>query len=509
VRFTSPSRRAAGLLAVTTIGLSTAVLSVTGIASAQDFQPNGTDSYTVTSDGAADSDNDFDVYDASSLTIPTGYCSVDWYVSGARGGASSSDAFGSGGIGIDATTAVTAGEKYLFSVGENGGNATPDDVEAATNGAVGTAGTPNGQAGSGDDDGGYGGGGGGSTTVSLATDPESDPVVVFEAPGGTGGEVSDTSTVGGAGGGEVKYPASATEVDQSESWGAEIVASVNPCDVPDSDDTSDDSGDISDTPTDNTQVDDTPMVEVPGPVTASVKAGVQSVTFSWTAPADTEGLTSYTMEAYLQVSDDVDPATIPVDTKSVLSCDAPVTATTCTVAAAPGFTYGGHVEALYGDYAYGDTPAGSTGVVSAPAKPSASVPTAQGTLTSDDADGKVVAGEKITISGKDFLPGSTVDLIVYSSPVELGTATVLDDGTFSAIVVLPKGLENGTHHLVATGVDVNGNVRNLVVEVTVSGGTAVLAYTGFSALPYAGAGAVALLAGAGLLVAGRRRSAQH
>ncbi|SDY39750.1 hypothetical protein SAMN05661080_03352 [Modestobacter sp. DSM 44400] len=72
-------------------------------------------------------------------------------------------------------------------------------------------------------------------------------------------------------------------------------------------------------------------------------------------------------------------------------------------------------------------------------------------------------------------------------------------------------LANGTHHLVAAGVDVNGDPRYLVTEVPVSGGTAVvtaagLAYTGFTPLPFIGAGALALLAGAGLLVASRRRA---
>ena len=74
-------------------------------------------------------------------------------------------------------------------------------------------------------------------------------------------------------------------------------------------------------------------------------------------------------------------------------------------------------------------------------------------------------------------------------------------------MTLPKDLTNGTHNLLATGVDANGNVRNLVVEVNVSGGTAVLANTGFSALPFAGAGALALLGGGGLLLAARRRTA--
>ncbi len=47
----------------------------------------------------------------------------------------------------------------------------------------------------------------------------------------------------------------------------------------------------------------------------------------------------------------------------------------------------------------------------------------------------------------------------------------------------------------------------MVIEVTVSGGTAALAVTGFEALPYAAAGALALLAGGGLMVATRRRQA--
>ena len=81
------------------------------------------------------------------------------------------------------------------------------------------------------------------------------------------------------------------------------------------------------------------------------------------------------------------------------------------------------------------------------------------------------------------------------------------DGSFSATVDLPTDLPNGTHHLVAAGVDENGNPRYLVTEVTITGGTTAsgLAYTGFSAAPFLGAGALALVAGGGLLVASRRR----
>src|SRR3954452_14786804 len=88
-------------------------------------------------------------------------------------------------------------------------------------------------------------------------------------------------------------------------------------------------------------VDEGPLFTHPAPASAALKAGVQSLTFQWAPPSDTEGLTGYTMEAYLHFDDNIDPAAIPVDTKSVLSCDAPAGATSGTVLAAAGFTYAG------------------------------------------------------------------------------------------------------------------------------------------------------------------------
>jgi hypothetical protein len=81
-------------------------------------------------------------------------------------------------------------------------------------------------------------------------------------------------------------------------------------------------------------------------------------------------------------------------------------------------------------------------------------------------------------------------------------------------VTIPAGLAVGTHHLLATGVDQNGNVRNLVIEVAVDAAGAGtvnkvrergLAYTGASIALPVGGGLLALLAGGGLLVASRRR----
>ncbi|TWH75289.1 hypothetical protein JD78_03844 [Modestobacter roseus] len=253
----------------------------------------------------------------------------------------------------------------------------------------------------------------------------------------------------------------------------------------------------------------TPHHYIDGPATATMTAGPSSVTFTWTAPAeDAAKVTGYRAQAFPQEFEgDWEAPGAPV----IAQCEAPAGATSCVAAASPGYSYAGYVSTEEGEYQGGDTDAGTTAVIAGPSIPT-TLPTADGVLTTSDADGKVVAGEKVTVTGKDFLPGSTVELVVYSTPVKLGSVVVLADGTFTAEVTLPKELANGVHHLVATGVDVNGDVRTLVVEVTVSGGVATaavagLASTGVTPAPWLAGGALTLLAGGGLLVAARRRSA--
>jgi hypothetical protein len=601
VRFSSPTRRAAGLLAVTTIGLSTAVLSVTGVASAmpQGLPSNVTDgeSYTVTTMTGPDAYAE--VTGADGFIVPTGYCSVVWDVNGAAGGTTPS-AFGHDGGSFTATTAVTAGQVYTFQAGTDGGateqGLPAEDVDGGPvfdeDGAqvmdpdtAGGAGLPGGQPGSVDD--GYVGGGGGLTTVKLGA------TVVMSAFGGDGSssdpemaEPDGTDVGAGAGDEDNLIPVGATSVHEyDDSRGSYIRAWLHPCEVetPDSGDgTPVDNGDDEDEEyvtgapmanwvagVDNglmfqlwiTTLDDanpvtgveytldggntwkhvdtenaddfqysgtitgletattydvafrfttknghtdasetlTGRTAVPGPLDVKAVAGPGSIKATWAPPASMDEVGGYVVIA--------SPEGAQSDGGSI-SCQ-PVAAlgTSCALAAVPDTTYSLSVHSLD---ATGDKLGSSEWITVGPVLAStvpASLPKADGTLTSDAKDGKVVAGEKVTISGTGFLPGSTTDQVVYSTPVKLGTAAVAADGTFSAIVTLPKDLANGTHHLVASGVDVNGNPRNLVVEVTVSGGTAVLAFTGFSALPYAGAGALALLAGGGLLVVSRRRQA--
>ena len=128
-------------------------------------------------------------------------------------------------------------------------------------------------------------------------------------------------------------------------------------------------------------------------------------------------------------------------------------------------------------------------------------------------------GQQIVVVGDGFLPGSTVFVIMYSTPVVLATPTVDADGSFRQAVTVPASLAAGEHTLVASGVDLAGDPRSLTMPVQVAGapvppvGTPVaapvadLAYTGTSTevVPTALVGVAVLVLGAGLVVAGRRR----
>ena len=584
MRSTSSPRRAAALLAVTTIAMSTAVLSVTGIASAAPGDDG--ELYTFTTAAEADSLNTFDVYDVDGLTVPAGYCSVNWNVSGGSGGVSGNFGSGDKGAGISITTDVEAGQEYTFALGGEGGPAAPGtpevfadpdngiDAADAVDGEGGTAGLPGGTAGTGNQANGWGGGGGGYSTVGLGGE------VLVKARGGDGGTDDESNPVGGTGGGANVAPEGfQTFIPINDS--GQVDGYVFPCedpvviDAPDSDHGDEslvtgapeakwvyavegglmfqlwttsvsedalvtgvqyslDGGTWTSIDTENqgdfqyegtitgletgrtysvrfrfTTADGghtepsaalTGAPVLPAPTGVSAVTGPSSITVDWQALA-ADGVTGYTAWALPEVQQEMgnEPPSCSTDSPTDLSC---------VIGVPAGAKYNVVVMAV-------DTQLGAqsepvlTGVVPGVAV-SATPPTSNGTLTSDDADGRVVAGEQITITGKDFLPGSTVELIVYSTPVKLGTAVVLADGTFSATVTLPKDLPNGVHHLVATGVDVNGAVRNMIVEVTVSGGTATvssgLAYTGATPLPFVGAGVLAMALGGGLLVASRRQA---
>ena len=61
----------------------------------------------------------------------------------------------------------------------------------------------------------------------------------------------------------------------------------------------------------------------------------------------------------------------------------------------------------------------------------------------------VEAGKTITVKGTGFAPESAVTLTLHSEPVEVGTATVDENGAFSAEVTVPANTEAGDHTVVA------------------------------------------------------------
>ncbi|MGY2067910.1 hypothetical protein [Blastococcus sp. SYSU DS0619] len=251
----------------------------------------------------------------------------------------------------------------------------------------------------------------------------------------------------------------------------------------------------------------TPRYVLPAPEDLAVAVRPGALKVTWKAPVGAVGLTGYEVHAL--------PGEDPQSDAGLVSCATGPAVTECVLPVVAGQPYSVMVVGVSAE-GLGDGVAVVSDVVPAVQKPAA-VP------TQDDGDLRgangpiesAKAGEKLVLTGSGFLPGSTVELIVYSTPISLGSVIAGPDGTFTATVTLPEDLAVGTHHLVATGVDQFGNVRNLVIDVTVDAagaGTvtqirdAGLASTGADvALPLAG-GAAALLLGGGLLVASRRRA---
>lgn len=144
-------------------------------------------------------------------------------------------------------------------------------------------------------------------------------------------------------------------------------------------------------------------------------------------------------------------------------------------------------------------------------------PPADGPMTpAAGSSDKVVAGKTMVVSGSGYQPGSTVTVLIYSSPQVLTTVVADGSGNFTATVTVPAGLEPGQHTLVGSGVDPGGVQRFVTLPVTVSAAgvatisktkTGTLAYTGVDVLPPALAGLAAIALGTGLIVL-RRRAAR-
>ncbi|MCY1145683.1 fibronectin type III domain-containing protein [Actinoplanes sp. Pm04-4] len=180
-------------------------------------------------------------------------------------------------------------------------------------------------------------------------------------------------------------------------------------------------------------------------------AGVNAIEVSWSAPVST----SFASVISLEVS-------ATATGYPTASCTGPVTASPCTISdVAAGVPYTLHVTAQGpGGSTDATATATPTGLPVAPEQvPVGAVPVAPGSTTT---------GGTITITGNGFEPNSTVVLSLFSNPVDLGTTVADGTGAISVTVTLPSGTPTGSHTLLATGLDENGDVVHLAKSVAVA-----------------------------------------
>jgi hypothetical protein len=119
----------------------------------------------------------------------------------------------------------------------------------------------------------------------------------------------------------------------------------------------------------------------------------------------------------------------------------------------------------------------------------------------------VAPGGTVTISGSGFAPGQTVTLTLHTLPYTFPESpTVQSDGTWSATVTIPSDTPTGTHTITAT--DPAGDSASFTITVTAaapSGGGGI-STTGVAVIGIASIGAVLLIGGMVMLLAGRRRN---
>jgi hypothetical protein len=86
-----------------------------------------------------------------------------------------------------------------------------------------------------------------------------------------------------------------------------------------------------------------------------------------------------------------------------------------------------------------------------------------------DTDGTVhlAAGDVIKVSVGGFEPKSIVEVWLFSTPTQLGSAVVATDGTMSGTYKLPFGIKSGSHRVVVTAKLPNGKSTTFTLGILV------------------------------------------
>ena len=220
-------------------------------------------------------------------------------------------------------------------------------------------------------------------------------------------------------------------------------------------------------------------VAPPAPATVTLTAGMASLTASWT-PVD--GATGYRAVA--------SPGAATCSTTGRAN-------TTCLLGAVAGTSYTVTVFAHSPTRESGASTPSNTVTATAPTIPDSVPPALPTTLSTDQGPIDLTQpGQSITVVGDGFAPFSMVTVIIYSTPIDLGSSTTDGTGAFAKTVTVPT-LEAGSHTFVASGVDPAGLSRMTALPITVA--PASLGGSGGSAtLPVPAHGRITLLDAAGL-----------
>lgn len=127
-------------------------------------------------------------------------------------------------------------------------------------------------------------------------------------------------------------------------------------------------------------------------------------------------------------------------------------------------------------------------------------------------DDTLEPGAELTITGRNFKPGSTASFTLFSEPVLLGTAVADAAGVVTLRVTLPQDVAAGAHTIVISGVGMDGAAVDVSAAIAIAALAASdggLATTGASAKVLGGLAIALLMAGASVFVMNRRRAASH
>jgi hypothetical protein len=95
-------------------------------------------------------------------------------------------------------------------------------------------------------------------------------------------------------------------------------------------------------------------------------------------------------------------------------------------------------------------------------------------------DTSISPGDQVTVSGKHWQPGSTVTFTLQPEGINLGSASVGQNGEFSAVVTIPDSIQSGAHTIECSGIDRNGDPVVVGIDVQILGvvGGGGAAFTG-------------------------------